>query len=99
MKLEKRNQYTYILDSTDKDGNKTILRTVYNYEYLDGGLTCIRNEKYIRIDSVQPFYKDISHGVEPKNNDGRKKCFWCSAETKTVSGILNNYQICDCCGR
>jgi len=36
----------------------------------------------------------------PRNNDGRKTCFWCGAPTKRVPGIVTNvYDICTKCGR
>jgi len=36
---------------------------------------------------------------EPKNNDGRDKCFWCGMPTKKVPTMISNYDICSKCGR
>lgn len=37
---------------------------------------------------------------EPKNNDGRERCFWCGAPTRAVaSGFAANYDICTECGK
>ncbi len=37
----------------------------------------------------------------PKNNDGRKECFWCKVPTKSVCGFSYNtvYNVCTQCGR
>lgn len=36
---------------------------------------------------------------EPKNNDGRSRCYWCGEPTKTVFGFTSTYSICENCGK
>lgn len=36
---------------------------------------------------------------EPKNNDGRTRCYWCGEPTKTVMGFIFTYSICENCGK
>jgi hypothetical protein len=36
---------------------------------------------------------------EPKNNDGRDRCFWCNVATKRIEGFSNVYNICPKCGK
>jgi hypothetical protein len=41
-----------------------------------------------------------THTEEPRNNDGRKRCYWCHGMTKQVPGFnLDVYDICTKCGR
>lgn len=37
--------------------------------------------------------------IEPRNNDGRKICFWCENPTKHILGFSNYYDICEKCGK
>ena len=37
---------------------------------------------------------------EPRNNDGRKRCYWCRGKLKQVPGFaMDVYDICTKCGR
>ena len=38
-------------------------------------------------------------GPEPKNNDGRDKCYWCGGKTVTKPLATSFYQICERCGQ
>jgi hypothetical protein len=34
---------------------------------------------------------------EPRNNDGRKNCFWCNKETTIKLGLFEQYNYCELC--
>jgi hypothetical protein len=36
---------------------------------------------------------------EPKNNDGRDKCYWCGGMVKRVQGFSSAYDVCEVCGK
>jgi hypothetical protein len=37
--------------------------------------------------------------TEPRNNDGRRYCWWCGSPTKRVPGVIDVYDICTECGK
>lgn len=39
----------------------------------------------------------FSGGKEPKNNDGREKCYWCGEPTETRPLAVGTYEWCDAC--
>lgn len=42
----------------------------------------------------------IEKGPEPRNNDGRKRCYWCRGKVKRSQGFhLDWYDVCTQCGR
>jgi hypothetical protein len=44
------------------------------------------------------FDEILKDDEEPKNNDGRDRCYWCGTPTKQVAGIrFSNYNICPKC--
>jgi hypothetical protein len=44
-------------------------------------------------------FKVVALCGEPKNNDGRKYCFWCGGLTKLFPGFCNTYNLCANCGK
>lgn len=36
---------------------------------------------------------------EPKNNDGRDKCYWCGKTTKKIDAGFSFYNYCEKCGK
>lgn len=50
----------------------------------------------VPIDEYHSLGKQITI-VEPLDNRGRKKCFWCKKPTKIVQGFSDMYEYCDKC--
>lgn len=49
---------------------------------------------------VLPVWQADPRSAEgPKNNDGRKSCYWCGADTKTIPLATSLAQVCSKCGR
>jgi len=44
--------------------------------------------------------KDVKRPTcEPRNNDGRKDCYWCAGPLRKVLGLNEQYDYCDKCKR
>lgn len=41
----------------------------------------------------------VNKEEEPKNNDGRKTCFWCGKATVRKELFTSYYEICEGCGK
>lgn len=53
------------------------------------------NGTYAPIFATPP----ASSSGEPRNNDGRRSCWWCKAPTVSKPGLFSNYDICPKCNK
>lgn len=48
---------------------------------------------------LDEYEEAISMAPEPRNNDGRKTCFWCGTATKSCPGFFSSGDICPVCNK
>lgn len=58
-------------------------------------------EEYRRIvqESGKPAVVAHQGDPEPRNNDGRRHCWWCWSWTRRAEGFTGVYDICPKCGK
>ena len=67
-----------------------------------GNIFMLEPFECIMVDPVNEPTLDLGilDGPEPRNNDGRKRCYWCGGKTKHDRGFhLDWYDVCTQCGR
>jgi hypothetical protein len=95
------------IDENLQAGGMIVTPPIHAEELDNVGIRCgnvfmLEPHECIMIEPVNEPTLDLGllSGPEPRNNDGRKRCYWCGGKTKHDRGFhLDWYDVCTQCGR